>query len=79
MLRDYVCKSNFKYAVGFHTFKGDKIAIDKKSIFNATIRHKKAVWNCFQTAFSSYKERINLQNCHKGHSQVELQGCQAMC
>lgn len=34
MFRDYVCKSNFKYAVGFHTFKGDKIAIDKKNSFS---------------------------------------------
>lgn len=34
MLRDYVCKSNFKYAVGFHTFKKDKIAIDKKNCFS---------------------------------------------
>lgn len=34
MLRDYVCKSNFKYAVGFHTFKGDKIAIDKNNSFS---------------------------------------------
>lgn len=33
MLRDYVCKNNFKYAVGFHTFKGDKIYIDKNNIF----------------------------------------------
>ena len=34
MLRDYVCKSNFKYAVGFHTFKCDKIAIDKNNSFS---------------------------------------------
>lgn len=34
MLREYVCKSNFKYAVGFHTFKGDKIFIDKKNSFS---------------------------------------------
>lgn len=33
MFRDYVCKSNFKYAVGFHTFKGDKIFIDKNNAF----------------------------------------------
>ncbi len=34
MLRYYVCKSNFKYAVGFHTFNGDKIIIDKKNSFS---------------------------------------------
>lgn len=34
MLRDYVCKSNFKYAIGFHTFKKDKIFIDKKNCFS---------------------------------------------
>lgn len=34
MLRDYVCKSNLKYAVGFHTFKGDKIFIDKNNSFS---------------------------------------------
>lgn len=34
MLRDYVCKSNFKYAVGFHTFNGDKISIDKNNSFS---------------------------------------------
>jgi len=34
MFRDYVCKSNFKYAIGFHTFKGDKIYIDKNNIFS---------------------------------------------
>lgn len=34
MLRDYVCKSNFKYAVGFHTFNGNKIFIDKNNSFS---------------------------------------------
>jgi len=33
MLRDYLCKNNFKYAVGFHTFNRNKIAIDRKNIF----------------------------------------------
>lgn len=34
MLREYVCKCDFKYAVGFHTFNGDKIAIDKNNDFS---------------------------------------------
>jgi len=34
MFRDYVCKSNFRYAVGFHTFNGDKITIDKTNAFS---------------------------------------------
>lgn len=34
MLRDFVCKSNFGYAVGFHTFRKDKIFIDKNNIFS---------------------------------------------
>lgn len=34
MLREHVCKINFKYAVGFHTFKGDKIFIDKRNSFS---------------------------------------------
>ena len=34
MFRDYICKNNFKYAVGFHTFKCDKIFIDKTNIFS---------------------------------------------
>lgn len=34
MLRDYVCKCDFKYAVGFHSFSGSKIAIDKNNIFS---------------------------------------------
>ena len=34
MLRDYVCKCDFKYAVGFHTFNGDRIAIDKNNGFS---------------------------------------------
>lgn len=33
MLRDYLCKNNFKYAIGFHTFNRSKIAIDRKNIF----------------------------------------------
>lgn len=33
MLRDFVCKNNFKYAIGFNTFKKDKIAIDKSNDF----------------------------------------------
>ena len=33
MFRKYICKNNFKYAIGFHTFSGDKIVIDKKNIF----------------------------------------------
>lgn len=34
MLRDYVCKGDFKYAIGFHTFKGDKLTIDKTNNFS---------------------------------------------
>ena len=30
MFRHYVCKNNFKYAVGFHTFNSDKLVIDKQ-------------------------------------------------
>ncbi len=34
MLRDYVCKSNFsQYAVGFHSFKSDKISIERNNPF----------------------------------------------
>lgn len=33
MFREYICKNDFKYAIGFHTFSGDKIAIDKKNCF----------------------------------------------
>lgn len=35
LFRDYVCKTNFnKFAVGFHTFKGDKIYIDQNNPFS---------------------------------------------
>lgn len=35
LFRDYVCKTNFnKFAVGFHTFKGDKIYIDQSNPFS---------------------------------------------
>lgn len=34
MLREYVCKNNFKYAVGFHTFPKDKISIDRTNLFS---------------------------------------------
>lgn len=33
MLRDYLCKNNFKYAIGFHTFNRSKIAIDRSNSF----------------------------------------------
>lgn len=33
MLRDYVCKCDFKYATGFHSFNNDKIAIDRNNPF----------------------------------------------
>ena len=33
MLRDYLCKSNFKYAVGFHSFNKNKIVIDRNNTF----------------------------------------------
>ena len=33
MIRDYLCKNNFKYATGFHTFNRSKIAIDRNNIF----------------------------------------------
>lgn len=33
MLRDYLCKNNFKYGIGFHAFNRAKIAIDRKNIF----------------------------------------------
>lgn len=34
MLRKYVCKCDFKYAVGFHSFNSDKICIDKNNPFS---------------------------------------------
>lgn len=34
MLREYVCKCDFKYAIGFHTFNGDRIVIDKNNSFS---------------------------------------------
>jgi len=34
MLRTYVCKIDFKYAVGFHTFQQDKIAVMKENPFS---------------------------------------------
>lgn len=34
MLRYYLCKSNFKYAVGFHSFDRNKIAIDRNNEFS---------------------------------------------
>ena len=35
LFRDYVCKTNFnKFAIGFHTFKGDKIYIDQNNPFS---------------------------------------------
>ena len=33
MLRDYLCKNNFKYALGFHSFNRSKIAIDRNNTF----------------------------------------------
>lgn len=33
MLRDYLCKNDFKYAVGFHTFNRNKIVIERNNIF----------------------------------------------
>jgi len=34
MLRDYTCKTNFKYAIGFHTFYHDKIAVTRGNDFS---------------------------------------------
>ena len=35
MFRRYVCKSNFEnFAIGFHSFNGDKICIDRENIFS---------------------------------------------
>lgn len=33
MFRDYVCKSNYGYAIGFHSFNGDRIRIDNSNAF----------------------------------------------
>ncbi|MCI8344311.1 MAG: hypothetical protein HFE25_07720 [Clostridia bacterium] len=33
-IRKYLCKNNFNYAVGFHSFNGNKIAIDKDNSFS---------------------------------------------
>jgi len=33
MLRDYVCKSNFEYAIGFHSFRADKFFIENDNDF----------------------------------------------
>ena len=34
MLRDYTCKCNFEYAVGFHCFRKDRIIIEKENAFS---------------------------------------------
>lgn len=34
MLRDYTCFCNLKYAVGFHSFRKDKIAVEKGNSFS---------------------------------------------
>jgi molecular chaperone HtpG len=34
MLRDYTCKTNFKYAIGFHSFYRDKIAVTRGNLFS---------------------------------------------
>lgn len=34
MLRDFTCKMNFKYAIGFHSFYHDKIGITRGNIFS---------------------------------------------
>ena len=34
MIRKFLCKSNFKFAVGFHTFNNDKIQIDNSNAFS---------------------------------------------
>lgn len=34
MLRDYTCKIDFKYAIGFHTFRSTRILIEKKNSFS---------------------------------------------
>lgn len=33
-LREYLCKNNFKYAVGFHSFYSNSISIDKSNEFS---------------------------------------------
>ena len=33
MFRDYLCKNDFKYAFGFHSFYRNKIAIDRNNLF----------------------------------------------
>ena len=40
VLRDYLCKSNFKYAVGFHSFNKNKIVIDRNNIFTVMLDNK---------------------------------------
>jgi molecular chaperone HtpG len=34
MLRDYTCKCDLKYAVGFHSFRRDRIAVESGNIFS---------------------------------------------
>ncbi len=66
--RDYVCKSDFKYAIGFHTFRGSKIQIEKSNCFSGIRVYIDNMLLCDERELLQYLEHYSVLN----HTSNEL-------
>lgn len=78
MFRDFVCKSDFKFAVGFHTFRGDKIFIDKGNAFSGIRIYMDNMLLCDENELLQSLDNYNLLE-HSLNGQIQsVRGIGAM-
>jgi len=68
MLRDYTCKMDFKYAIGFHSFYRDKIAVTRGNKFSGIKLYLDNILLCDETELIPILQRYGLID----HSANEL-------
>lgn len=76
--RDYLCKCDFKYAVGFHTFRGSKILIEKGNGFSGIRIYIDNILLCDETELLQNLEHYGVLN-HTSNEMIQsVRGIGAM-
>lgn len=78
MMRKFVCKNSFKYAVGFHTFNGDKIQIDRNNKFQGIRIYIDNMLLCDEGELIQYLDHYGMLD-HTANGQIQsVRGIGAM-
>lgn len=78
MLRQYVCKCDFQYAIGFHSFDGNKIAINKNNTFSGIRIYMDNMLLCDESELLSALENYGLLRHTKNGLLQTVRGIGAM-